>query len=120
MHIDLRTVSIKPLRHTFDNVARRIGGDKPASRYQEGTLDMQQTANFHYRPTWDPAHEIYDASRTAIKMLTGTPSRTRGSSTTAPTRWRAPSSRTLPRPTSTSSRTAAWRRRCPMRCATPC
>ena len=68
MHIDLRTVSIKPLRHTFDNVARRIGGDKPASRYQEGTLDMQQTANFHYRPTWDPAHDIYDASRTAIKM----------------------------------------------------
>jgi phenol hydroxylase P1 protein len=68
MQIDLRTVSIKPLRHTFDNIARRIGADKPASRYQEGTLDMQQTANFHYRPTWDPAHEIYDASRTAIKM----------------------------------------------------
>ena len=34
MQIDLRTVSIKPLRHTFDNVARRIGADKPASRYQ--------------------------------------------------------------------------------------
>ena len=41
MQIDLRTVSIKPLRHTFDNIARRIGADKPASRYQEGTLDMQ-------------------------------------------------------------------------------
>ncbi|MBR0565375.1 aromatic/alkene monooxygenase hydroxylase subunit beta [Azoarcus sp. L1K30] len=68
MHIDLRTVTIKPLRHTFDNIARRIGADKPASRYQEGTLDMQQTANFHYRPTWDPAHDIYDASRTALKM----------------------------------------------------
>ena len=68
MHIDLRTVSIKPLRHTFDNVARRIGSDKPASRYQEGTLDMQQTANFHYRPTWDPEHAIYDASRSAIVM----------------------------------------------------
>ena len=68
MHIDLRTVSIKPLRHTFDNIARRLGADKPATRYQEGTLDMQQTVNFHYRPTWDPDHEIYDASRTAIKM----------------------------------------------------
>ena len=68
MQIDLRTVSIKPLRHTFDNIARRIGADKPASRYQEGTLDMQQTANFHYRPTWDPDHDIYDASRTVIKM----------------------------------------------------
>ena len=68
MHIDLQTVSIKPLRHTFDNIARRIGADKPATRYQEGTLDMQQTANFHYRPTWDPDHDIYDASRTVIKM----------------------------------------------------
>lgn len=68
MQIDLQTISIKPLRNTFDFVARRLGADKPASRYQEGTLDMQQTANFHYRPTWDPEHEIFDASRSAIKM----------------------------------------------------
>ncbi len=68
MQIDLRTVSIKPLRHTFDNIARRIGADKPASRYQEGTLDMQQEVNFHYRPTWDPDHLIYDRARTAVKM----------------------------------------------------
>lgn len=68
MQIDLRTVSIKPLRHTFDNIARRIGADKPASRYQEGTLDMQQEANYHYRPTWDLDHLIYDRDRTAIRM----------------------------------------------------
>ncbi|MFT3759080.1 aromatic/alkene monooxygenase hydroxylase subunit beta [Thauera sp.] len=68
MQMDLRTVSIKPLRHTFDNIARRIGADKPASRYQEGTLDMQQEANYHYRPTWDPEHLIYDRDRTAIRM----------------------------------------------------
>jgi phenol hydroxylase P1 protein len=68
MQIDLRTVTIKPLRHTFDNVARRIGADKPASRYQEGTLDMQQEANYHYRPTWDPDHLIYDRDRTAVRM----------------------------------------------------
>ena len=68
MQIDLRTVTIKPLRQTFDNIARRIGADKPASRYQEGTLDMQQTANFHYRPTWDPDHLIYDTARTQLKM----------------------------------------------------
>lgn len=67
MQIDLRTVSIKPIRHTFDHVARRLG-DKPASRYQEATLDMQATANFHYRPTWDPDHEIFDTGRTALKM----------------------------------------------------
>ncbi len=68
MHIDLRTVAIKPLRHTFDHVARRLGGDKPASRYQEGTFDLQATHNFHYRPTWDPAHEIFDPARSAIRM----------------------------------------------------
>jgi phenol/toluene 2-monooxygenase (NADH) P1/A1 len=68
MHIDLRTVSIKPLRQTFDHVARRIGGDKPASRYQEATLGVQADANFHYRPLWDPEHELFDATRTQVKM----------------------------------------------------
>ena len=68
MHIDLRTVTITPLRHTFDHVARRIGADKPASRYQEGTFDLQATDNFHYRPTWDPDHELFDTGRTAIRM----------------------------------------------------
>lgn len=68
MQIDLRTVSITPLRQTFDHVARRLGGDKPASRYQEGTLDVQAKTNYHYRPTWDPAHTIFDETRTAIKM----------------------------------------------------
>jgi phenol hydroxylase P1 protein len=68
MQIDLRTVSIKPVRQTFDHVARRIGGDKPASRYQEGSFDVQATENFHYRPTWDPEHELFDTGRTAIRM----------------------------------------------------
>lgn len=68
MQIDLRTVSITPLRQTFDHVARRLGGDKPASRYQEGTLDVQAKTNYHYRPTWDAAHKIFDETRTAIKM----------------------------------------------------
>lgn len=68
MHIDLRTVSIKPLRHTFDHVAKRIGGDKPASRYQEATFDVQATYNFHYRPTWAPQYEIFDPKRTAVVM----------------------------------------------------
>jgi len=68
MHIDLRTVSIKPQRQTFDHIARRIGPDKTATRYQEGTLDVQATHNFHYRPTWDPDYEIFYASRSAIRM----------------------------------------------------
>ena len=68
MHIDLRTVSIEPLRQTFDHIAARIGDNKPASRYLEGTMDVQPETNFHYRPTWDPEHEIFDATRTAITM----------------------------------------------------
>jgi len=68
MQIDLRTVSIKPLRHTFTHVSKRIGGDKPATRYQEGTFDIQATHNFHYRPTWSPEFEIFDARRTRIVM----------------------------------------------------
>jgi len=68
MHIDLRTVSITPLRQTFDHIAARIGGDKAASRYIEATMDVQANANLHYRPTWDPEHEIFDATRTKITM----------------------------------------------------
>ncbi|MDO8361892.1 MAG: aromatic/alkene monooxygenase hydroxylase subunit beta [Actinomycetota bacterium] len=68
MQIDLRTVSIKPIRQTFTHVADRIGPDKAASRYQEGVLNVQADANFHYRPTWDPDHEIFDASRSKVQM----------------------------------------------------
>lgn len=67
MHIDLRTVSIEPLRQTFDHLARRFG-DKPASRYQEGSYDIQAAENLHYRPTWDPEQELYDTSITKIVM----------------------------------------------------
>ncbi len=68
MQIDLRTVSITPLRQTFNHIADRLGGDKAASRYIEATMDVQANANFHYRPTWDPDHMIFDPARTAIKM----------------------------------------------------
>lgn len=68
MQIDLRTVSITPLRQTYQHIADRQGADKPASRYVEATMDVQPQANFHYRPTWDPAHELFDASRTQVVM----------------------------------------------------
>nr|ABG82167.1 BtxB [Ralstonia sp. PHS1] len=68
MTIDLKTREIKPLRHTYTHVAQYIGADKAASRYQEGTVGAQPAANFHYRPTWDPEHELFDTSRTAIQM----------------------------------------------------
>ncbi len=68
MQIDIKTDSVEPIRQTFAHVARRLGVDKPASRYQEATLDIQSEINFHYRPLWDPDHEIFDRERTAIKM----------------------------------------------------
>lgn len=68
MQIDLRTIAIPPQRQTFGHLARRMGADKPASRYMEATMDLQPVENFHYRPTWDPAHDIFDTSLTKIVM----------------------------------------------------
>ena len=68
MAIDLRTVSITPLRQTFGHLARRMGADKPASRYMEATMDLQPVENYHYRPTWEPQYEIFDETRTKVTM----------------------------------------------------
>lgn len=67
MQIDLRTVAIKPLRHTFDHLVERFG-DKPASRYQEGSYNVQQEHIFHYRPAWDADNVLFDKKRTKIQM----------------------------------------------------
>jgi phenol hydroxylase P1 protein len=67
MQIDLRTVTIEPQRQAFDHLVRRFG-DKPASRYQEGSYDIQPAENLHYRPTWDPDQALYDASITRVAM----------------------------------------------------
>lgn len=68
MQIDIKTSGIQPIRQTFSHIARRLGADKPASRYQEATLELQPEVNFHYRPIWQPELEIYDKGRTAIQM----------------------------------------------------
>lgn len=67
MTVEIRVRSVKPVRQTFGHIARRFG-DKPATRYQEGTYDLQSTVNFHYKPLWDPGHDVYDTRRTAIVM----------------------------------------------------
>jgi phenol hydroxylase P1 protein len=67
MQIDLRTVTIEPLRHTYDHLAARFG-NKPASRYQEGSYDIQAVENLHYAPTWDPQQSLYDTRITRIVM----------------------------------------------------
>jgi phenol hydroxylase P1 protein len=58
----------EPKRQTFGHVARRIGEGKPATRYQEATLDVQATTNFHYKPLWEPEFWQYDTAKTAVKM----------------------------------------------------
>lgn len=67
MQIDLRTITIEPKRQAYDHLVARFG-DKPASRYQEGTYDIQAVENLHYRPTWDPDQELYDPNLSRIRM----------------------------------------------------
>jgi phenol hydroxylase P1 protein len=68
MQIDIRTDSVRPVRQTFANIARRLGADKPATRYQEAMYDLQPETSFHYRPLWQPEYELYDRRRTAVVM----------------------------------------------------
>jgi phenol hydroxylase P1 protein len=67
MGYELRTKVVEPKRNTYTNLIERFG-DKPASRYQEGSYNIQPMENFHYRPTWDPAHNIYDPDFSALKL----------------------------------------------------
>ena len=68
MTLDIKSIQIKEKRLTFGHVARRIGEDRIATRYEEATYDLQPTVNFHYKPTYNPKYELYDKSKTAIVM----------------------------------------------------
>lgn len=67
MQYELRTKVIEPSRRTFDHLVARYG-DRPASRYAEGTIDIQAKENFHYRPVWDPTKELYDESFSIFRL----------------------------------------------------
>jgi phenol/toluene 2-monooxygenase (NADH) P1/A1 len=67
MGYELRTNVIEPERNTFSYLVERFG-DRPATRYQEASFNVQAMENFQYRPTWDPDREIYDANYTALKL----------------------------------------------------
>ncbi|MCP4596341.1 aromatic/alkene monooxygenase hydroxylase subunit beta [Neptuniibacter sp.] len=67
MTIEIKTATLEPVRNTFAHIERRFG-DKPATRYQEATYDVQSEAYFHYRPLWQPDKELNDPTRTEIKM----------------------------------------------------
>lgn len=68
MNLDIKAENLTPRRSTYAHVARRYGDDRPASRYDEATYDLQATTNFHYRPLWQPEYEIFDVRRTAVVM----------------------------------------------------
>lgn len=67
MQYELKTQIIEPLRQTFTPLIERYG-NKPATRYQEGTIGLQPVENFHYRPTWDSERELYDPNYSALKL----------------------------------------------------
>lgn len=67
MTVEIRTTGVKPVRNTFAHLAKRFG-DKPATRYQEIAYDVQPSTNFHYKPLWDPEHELFDVRRTQVVM----------------------------------------------------
>ncbi|PSF13871.1 aromatic/alkene monooxygenase hydroxylase subunit beta [Marinobacter shengliensis] len=67
MSIEIKTTSVEPIRQTYSHIARRFG-EKPATRYQEASYDLEAKTNFHYRPQWDANYELNDERRTAIRM----------------------------------------------------
>lgn len=67
MQYELRQQVIEPRRQTFTPLVKRFG-DRPATRYEEGSIGIQPRANFHYRPLWDPTHEIYDEGYSALRL----------------------------------------------------
>ena len=67
MSIEIKTATLDPVRNTYAHIERRFG-DKPATRYQEATYDVQSEKYFHYRPLWQPEMELNDPRRTAIVM----------------------------------------------------
>ena len=67
MQFELRQQVIEPLRQTFTPLIARYG-DRPATRYEEGSVGIQSTEHFHYRPLWDPQHDIYDVDYSALKL----------------------------------------------------
>ncbi|OTG84102.1 phenol hydroxylase [Acinetobacter sp. ANC 4558] len=67
MTLEIKTSIISPIRQTYAYIERRFG-NKPATRYQEVSFDIQGTTNFHYRPLWNPSKTLNDPSYTALIM----------------------------------------------------
>jgi phenol/toluene 2-monooxygenase (NADH) P1/A1 len=64
---ELRQLVVEAKRRTFKPVEQRIG-DRAPTRYEEATIGVQPRENFHYRPLWDPAHELYDPDYSRLRL----------------------------------------------------
>jgi phenol/toluene 2-monooxygenase (NADH) P1/A1 len=64
---ELRQLVIEPRRLTYRPVTDRIG-ERPPTRYEEASIGVQSTENFHYRPLWDPKHELYDPTYSRLRL----------------------------------------------------
>jgi phenol hydroxylase P1 protein len=67
MTLEIKTSSLEPIRQTYAYIERRFG-NKPATRYQEVSFDIQGAANFHYRPLWKADKTLNDHMHTALQM----------------------------------------------------
>lgn len=67
MSIEIKTNTAEPIRQTFSHTRRRFG-DKPATRYQEASYDIEAKINFHYRPLWQSDKQLNDPTRTCLRM----------------------------------------------------
>jgi phenol/toluene 2-monooxygenase (NADH) P1/A1 len=67
LQYELRTQVVEQRRATFSYLADRLG-DKPATRYEEGSIGIQPKENFHYRPLWAPDHELYGPDWSAARL----------------------------------------------------
>lgn len=67
MTLEIKTSNLTPIRQTYAYIERRFG-NKPATRYQEVSFDVQATTNFHYRPLWKPDKTLNDKTHTALQM----------------------------------------------------
>jgi phenol/toluene 2-monooxygenase (NADH) P1/A1 len=68
MTLEIKTSNLEPIRQSYAYIERRFG-NKPATRYQEVSFDIQASTNFHYRPLWKPEKTLNDQTHTALKML---------------------------------------------------
>nr|WP_174505729.1 aromatic/alkene monooxygenase hydroxylase subunit beta [Acinetobacter sp. Marseille-Q1620] len=67
MTLEIKTSNLEPIRQSYAYIERRFG-QKPATRYQEVSFDIQASTNFHYRPLWKPEKTLNDKSHTQLQM----------------------------------------------------